>query len=69
MWSYHALRAMSTARGLRWMGSHRIGLDARERAPLVENRPRGVDKLMGQRNGEHNVVQSLLRASSQDLSP
>ena len=42
------------------MGRHRIGLDAREGAPLVENRPRDAGKFIGQRNGEHVVVQSLL---------
>src|SRR6516162_6030132 len=31
----YALTAPSTARGLRWTGCHRIGLDAREGAPLV----------------------------------
>jgi len=43
----HALMAPSTARGLRWAGRHRIGLDAREGAPLVENCPRDAGKLIG----------------------
>jgi len=33
----HALTGASTARGSRWTGRHRIGLDALEGAPLVEN--------------------------------
>src|SRR6516162_10701354 len=48
----YALTAPSTARGLRWTGCHRIGLDAREGAPLVENRPRDARKLIGQRNAK-----------------
>src|SRR5262249_58506448 len=46
----------STARGSGWTGRHRIGLDAREGAPLVENRPRDAGELVSQRNGEHIVV-------------
>jgi hypothetical protein len=44
--------APSTARGLPRTGRHRIGLDAREGAPLVENRPRDARKLIGQRNAK-----------------
>ena len=65
----HALTAPSTARGLSWTGRHRIGLDAREGAPLVENRPRDAGKLIGQRNGEHIVVQSLLRRLDPGFEP
>src|ERR1700752_3286254 len=61
--------APSTARGLRWTGCYRIGLDAREGAPLVENRPRDAGKLIGQRNGEHIVVQSLLRHLDPGFEP
>jgi hypothetical protein len=43
------------------MGRHRIGLVAPEGAPLVENRPRDASELVGERNGEHIVVESLLR--------
>jgi hypothetical protein len=57
----HALTAPSMARGLRWAGRHRIGLGAREGAPLVENRSCDARKLIDQRNGKHVVVQSLLR--------
>jgi len=48
---------------------HRIGLDAREGAPLVENRPRDAGKLIGQRSGEHIVVQSLLRRLDPRFEP
>ena len=41
------------------MGRHRIALIAREGAPFVENRPGDAGELVGQRNGEHVVVQSL----------
>jgi hypothetical protein len=61
--------APSTARGLRWTGRHRIGLDAREGAPLVENRPRDAAKLIGRRNGKHVVVQSLLRRLDPGFEP
>src|SRR5215475_8160636 len=57
----HVLTAPSTVRGSRWRGCHRIGLVAPEGAPLVENRPRDAGELVGQRNGEHIVVESLLR--------
>ena len=63
------MTAPSTARGSRWTGRHRIGLDAREGAPLVENRPRDAGKLIGQRNGEHIVVQSLLRRLDPRFEP
>jgi hypothetical protein len=59
----------STARGSRWTGGHRIGLDAREGASLVENRPRDAGELVGQRNGEHVVVQSPLRRLDPGLEP
>jgi hypothetical protein len=52
----HALTALSTARGSRWMGRHRIALIACEGASLVENRPRDAGELVGERNGEHIVV-------------
>ena len=52
----HAKTDPSTARGSHWTGRHRIGLVAREGAPLVENRPRDAGELVGQRNGEHIVV-------------
>src|SRR6201981_3728486 len=59
----------STARGSHWTGRHRIGLVAREGAPLVENRPRDAGELVGQRNGEHVVVQSLLRRLDPGFEP
>src|SRR6516164_7370526 len=65
----HALTAPSTARGLRWTGRHRIGLDELEGAPPVENRPRDARELVGQRNGEHIVVQSLLRRFNPRFEP
>jgi hypothetical protein len=65
----HALTGASTARGLRWTGRHRIGLDAREGAALVKNRPRDASKLIGQRNGKHVVVQSLLRRLDPRFEP
>jgi hypothetical protein len=43
-------------RGSRWTGRHRIGVDARKSALLVENRPRDAGELVGERNGEHVVV-------------
>src|SRR5215475_8013397 len=65
----HALTAPSTARGLRCTGRHRIGLVAREGASLVENRPGDSGELVGQRNSEHVVVQSLLRRLDPRLEP
>src|SRR4029077_2820835 len=65
----HALPAPSTARGLRRTGRHRISSDAGEGAPLVENRPRDAGKFVGQRNGEHIVVQSLLRRLDPGFEP
>ena len=65
----HALAAPSTARGSHRTGCHRIGLDAREGAPLVENRPSNASKLIGQRNGKHVVVQSLLRRFNPGFEP
>src|SRR5262249_43321325 len=65
----HALTAPSTARGSRWMGRHRIGLVAPEGAPLVENRPRDANELVGERNGEHIVVESLLRRLNPRFEP
>jgi hypothetical protein len=65
-----ALTAPSTARRSRWSGRRRIGgLDARKGAPLVENRPGDAGELVGQRNGEHVVVQSLLRCLDPRLEP
>jgi hypothetical protein len=43
----HALTGPSTARGSRWTGRDRIGLDAREGAPLVKNRPSDARELVG----------------------
>src|SRR5262249_17498499 len=57
----HALTGPSTARCLRRSGRHCIGLDALEGAPVVENRPGDAGELVGQRNGEHVVVETLLR--------
>src|SRR5215470_7261361 len=57
----HALTAASTARGSSGSGRHRIALDALEGAALVENCPGDAGELIGERNGEHVVVQSLLR--------
>ena len=65
----HALTDPSTARGSRWTGCHRIGLDAREGASLVKNRPRNARKLVGQRNGKHVVVQSLPRRLDPGFEP
>src|SRR5262249_15811329 len=56
-----ALTAPRTARGSSGPGRHRIALDALEGAPLVENRPGDAGELVGERNREHVVVQSLLR--------
>src|SRR5215472_4727902 len=64
----HALMAPSTARGSRW-GGRSIGFVAREGAPLVENRPRDASELVGQRNGEHVVVESLLRRLDPRFEP
>src|SRR5215471_8121198 len=64
----HALTAPSTARGSRWRGRS-IGLVAPEGAPLVENRPRDAGELVGQRNGEHVVVESLLRRLDPRFEP
>src|ERR1700745_751802 len=57
------------ARGSGWTGRHHIGLDAREAAPLVENRPRDAGELLSQRNGEHIVVESLLRRFDPRFEP
>jgi hypothetical protein len=64
-----ALTAPSTARTSRWAGRHCIGLVAREGAPLVENRPRDAGELVGERNGEHVVVESLLRRFNPSFEP
>src|SRR5262245_20553194 len=56
----HALTVPSTARGSSRSGRHRIGLDALESAPLVENRPGDAGELVGKRNRQHVVVQSFL---------
>jgi hypothetical protein len=50
------------------MPSH-LCLDAREGAPLVENHARDAGELVGQRNAEHIVVQSLLRCLDPGLEP
>src|SRR6516165_1419819 len=65
----HALTGPSTARGSRRTGCHRIGLDALEGAPLVENRPRDAGELVGQRNGEHVVMESPLRRLDPRFKP
>ena len=44
-------------------------LDARKGALLVENRPGDAGELVGQRNGEHVVVQSLLRRLDPRFEP
>src|SRR6266436_362162 len=55
-----ALTAPSTARGSSRSGRHLICLDALEGAPLVENRPGDAGELVGERDRQHVVVQSLL---------
>ena len=56
----HALTGPSTARGSSRSGRCRIGLNALESAPLVENRPGDAGELVGERNRQHVVVQALL---------
>src|SRR5215470_2429109 len=65
----HVLTAPSTARGSGWAVRHRIGLVACEGAPLVENRPCDAGELVGQRNGKHVVVESLLRRFNPRFEP
>jgi hypothetical protein len=56
----HALTGPSTARGLSSSGRHLIDLDALESAPPVENCPGDAGELVGERDRQHVVVQSLL---------
>src|SRR5262245_37118156 len=65
----HALTVPSTARGSSRSGRHRIGLDALESAPLVENRPGDAGKLVGECNGEHVAVQPPLRCLDPGFEP
>src|SRR5262249_820830 len=68
--SFDVVTAPGTARGSRGLGRRRIGgRDAREGAPLVENRPGDAGELVGQRNGEHVVVQPLFRRLDPRLEP
>src|SRR6516164_5379068 len=53
----HTLTFLSTAR--QSSSSGRIGFDALERAPLVENCPGDAGELVGERDRQHIVVQSL----------
>src|SRR5262249_48935942 len=62
-------RSRAGRQGSRGSGRHCIGLDAREGAPLVENRPGDAGELVGQRNGEHVVVQPLFRRLDPRLEP
>jgi hypothetical protein len=65
-----ALTAPSTVPPSCRLGRRRVRLDAFERAFLVENRPSNAGKLIGERDRQHVVVQSLfLAASIQALSP
>src|SRR6516164_3622544 len=60
---------LRAAQGSRWTGRHRIGFDAREGAPFVEYRPCDAGELVGECNGEHVVVQSLLRRLDPRFEP
>jgi hypothetical protein len=55
-WPGHALAVPSTARGLNGLGRGFIGLDAREGAPFVKNRPGDAGELVGERDRQHVVV-------------
>src|SRR5438093_13517429 len=55
-----ALTAPSTARGSSRLGRRLLRLDALEGASLVENRPGDPRELVGERNRQHVVVQSVL---------
>ena len=64
----HALTGPSTARGSSRSG-RRIGLNALESAPLVENRPGDAGQLVGERNRQHVVVQALFGGLDPGLEP
>ena len=50
-------------------GRHRIGLDALESAPLVENRPGDAGELVGERDRQHVVMQAFLGRCDPGLEP
>src|SRR6188508_1250327 len=64
----HALTGPSTARGSSRSG-RRIGLNALESAPVVENRPGDAGQLVGERNRQHVVVQALFGGLDPGLEP
>src|SRR5262249_6531831 len=65
----HALTPLSTARGSGRSGRYRIGFDALESAPFVENRPGDAGQLVGERNRQHVVVQALFGGLDPGLEP
>src|SRR5262249_48182167 len=56
----HALTGPSTARGLSWSGCDLIHVDALKGASSVKNSPGDAGELVGERDRQHIVVQSLL---------
>src|SRR5262245_46456699 len=65
----HALTGPSTARGSSGSGHRRIGLHALESAPLVENRPGDTGELVGERDRQHVVMQTLPGRRDPGLEP
>src|SRR5215469_17632325 len=55
-WPGRALTGPSAVRGLSGWGRCFIGLDAREGAPLVKNRPGDTGELVGERDRQHVMV-------------
>src|SRR5262249_16634993 len=65
----HALPGPRPARGSSRSGRRRIDLHALESAPLVENRPGDAGELVGERDRQHVVMQTLPGRRDPGLEP